>query len=243
MRLLAALAASALALSVTAAPASAGDPLQELNKVLEKYTGKKPEPSGPTGASGATGASGPSGATGVLQPPAPTPEQQAEMEAWERAMTPGMNHRALDLFAGTWDAVVRGWDGTNPKPSESKGVMKTQWVLGNRWLEQRFEGDFMGQPFSGIGYLGYDNIRGEHLGTWMDTMSTAAMIMRGKVDSSGQVITFKGEMSDAVSGKPMAVREELRILTNDKHVFALYGPDKAGKEFKWMEITYTRRKP
>jgi hypothetical protein len=39
----------------------------------------------------------------------------------------------------------------------------------------------------------------------------------------------------------MTVREVIRVVDNNKHVFEMYGPDKSGKEFKTLEIVYTRR--
>jgi hypothetical protein len=41
-------------------------------------------------------------------------------------------------------------------------------VLGGRFVEQRYAGNFMGQPFSGLGYTGYDNYRKKYIGSWMD---------------------------------------------------------------------------
>jgi hypothetical protein len=38
-----------------------------------------------------------------------TPEQQAEMEAYTKAGTPGAEHKALAATAGSYDIKVRSW--------------------------------------------------------------------------------------------------------------------------------------
>jgi len=55
------------------------------------------------------------------------------------------------------------------------------------------------------------------------------------------VLTFTSTMDDVVSGKSMTVREVSRVVDANRHVFEMYGPDKTGKEFKTMEIVYTRK--
>ena len=50
-------------------------------------------------------------------------------------------------------------------------------ILGGRYLEQRYEGTMMGQPFSGIGVTGFDNYKKKFVSTWVDSMGTAIMTM------------------------------------------------------------------
>jgi hypothetical protein len=33
----------------------------------------------------------------------------------------------------------------------------------------------MGMPFEGLGYTGYDNVKKQYFGTWIDSMSTGIM--------------------------------------------------------------------
>jgi hypothetical protein len=44
-----------------------------------------------------------------------------------------------------------------------------------------------------------------------------------------------------VTGKPMKVRTVTRIVDANKHVMEMFGPDRSGKEFKMMEIVYTKK--
>ena len=168
-------------------------------------------------------------------------EQKAAMEAMMRAAAVGAEHKALDVMVGTWDTKVKYFPEMGAPAMESSGTAVNEWVLGGRWLQQKFEGSMMGAPFSGIGYTGYDNIRKMYVGTWMDSMSTQVMSSTGS-GSSGNTYSFTATMMDPVSGEPTSAEEKVRVIDKDHHVFEMWGPDMDGHNYKMMEITYTRKK-
>ena len=172
--------------------------------------------------------------------PAMTPEQQAMMDAWQKAATPGPAHALLEPFAGRFRATVTTWEPGKP-PQTSTATAETRWIFGNRWLEQRYQGDMMGEEFEGIGYTGYDNVQGKYVGSWMDSMSTGMLTNVGTVDASGKVFTFIGRHFDPMSGKETTTRQVLRVDSKDRHVFEFHAPDPTGKEAKMMEIVYVRK--
>ncbi len=181
---------------------------------------------------------------GALRAQDKAAQQRAAMEAMMRAATPGDAHKRLNVLVGTFDAKVKMWPAPGAPPSESSGKSVNEWVLGGRWLQQRFDGTFMGMPFSGIGYTGYDNVRHLYIGTWMDTMSTSLMTSSGgSPDANGKTWSFTATMIDPVSGEPMSSDEKITIVDNDHQVFEMYGPGPEGSTpYKMMEITYTRKK-
>ncbi len=168
-------------------------------------------------------------------------EEKAAMEAWMKFATPGPNHKLLEPFVGTWSATTTWWEAPGAPPSISQGTSENTWVLGGRFVQQKVTAEMMGQPFEGIGYTGYDNYQKQFVGTWMDSMGTMVMVSSGRADASGKVLTFTAKIDDVVTGKNVTVREVTRVVDNNHHVFEMYGPDKSGKEFKTMEITYTRK--
>src|SRR6266498_23605 len=167
--------------------------------------------------------------------------QKAEMEAWMKAATPGEYHKKLDTMVGTWSATVKSWMQPGAPPMESTGTSENQWILGGRWVESKFTGSFMGQPYTGIGYTGYDNIKKRYIGTWMDSMSTSVMMSTGKA-GSGNTYTFTATMPDVMTGKTTTMTEKVKIIDHDHHVFEMWGPGRDGKVYKMMEITYSRKK-
>lgn len=104
-------------------------------------------------------------------------------------------------------------------------------------------GELAGAPFHGMSIFGYDNLRQEYVAFWIDEMSTTFMFSTGKSDESGKVFTFEGNYDDVMTGnKDKKFKTVSRILSDDKNVYESYdiGPD--GKEFKSLEVTYTRKK-
>ena len=173
--------------------------------------------------------------------PAMSAEQHAAMEAWAKFANPGEGHRSLAGMAGAWDAEVTSWMEPGA-PTKSKGTSENRLILGGRWVEQRFKSEMMGQPFEGLGYTGYDNLKKKYIGTWMDTMSTAVMVTEGTWDAAGKVMTSTSTMDDPMTGKSSPVKMTTTIVTPDHHKFEMWGPDPAGKMVKQMQIDYHRRK-
>lgn len=173
--------------------------------------------------------------------PKMSPEQQKMMELWMKAATPGEAHKALEPMLGTFNVTSTSWQTPTSPPEMGAGTSENTWVLGGRFVKQDFQGTFGDMTFQGLGYTGYDNMKKKYVGTWMDTMGTMVMMMMGTADPSGKVITMTGTMDDFMTGKPMQLRTVTRIVDANKHVMEMFGPDPAGKEFKMMEIVYTRK--
>ena len=167
---------------------------------------------------------------------------QAEMEAMMKAATPGDAHKKLGAMAGTFNAEVKMWMQPGAPPAGGTGVAENSWALDGRFLEQHFTGNFMGMPFTGMGFTGYDNIKKKYVGTWMDTMTTSMMISTGIANTDGKSYTFTSTMDDPMTGKSSPVKETVTIVDNDHHTLEMWSPGPDGKMFKTMEIAYTRKK-
>lgn len=178
---------------------------------------------------------------GAPKPEAPAMDA-AMMEAMMKAGTPGDAHKKLDGMVGTWDTKITVWAMPGLPPMTSAGSSTNAWVMGGRYLEQRFKGDFAGMPFEGIGYSGYDNVKKQYWGTWMDNMSTSMMTSTGTASADGKTWEFTATMTDPMTGKDTTAKEKITVTDHDHHTMEMWvtGPD--GKMFKNMEIAYTRKK-
>lgn len=165
----------------------------------------------------------------------------AMMQAMTMAGTPGEAHKALDAFVGKWDTKVTFWMMPGADPMVTNGMSENRWIFGNRFLEQHFMGSMMGAPFEGIGYTGYDNVKKQYWGTWMDSMSTGVMLSNGSVSSDGKTFTFVATMADPMTGKDAASDEKITIHNANHHTMEMWGPGPDGKKFRMMEIQYTRK--
>jgi hypothetical protein len=168
------------------------------------------------------------------------PDEKAMMEAMQKAGTPGEAHKKLEAIVGTFDTKVKMWMDPSKPPEESTGTSENKWVLGNRYVEMQYQGTFMGQPFSGIGYQGYDNVTKKYVGTWMDSASTGVMTSTGTM--AGNVMKTSATVADPMTGKMCKITSKVTVADNDHHTMEMWGPDPTGKNYKMMVIEYTRKK-
>jgi len=179
------------------------------------------------------------------KPATPPPmDQKAAMDMMMKLATPGEAHKKLDVLVGTWNTKITMWMDPDPskQPMISEAVSENKWVLGGRFLEQRSEGKFMDMPFSGLGYTGYDNYKKKYLGVWMDNFGTTMMNSTGSFDASGKIMRSTSRMDDFTTGKVVTNRTNLTFVSKDEVKMEMFGPGPDGKEYRMMEIVYTRKK-
>jgi len=169
-------------------------------------------------------------------------DQQAMMEKMMKAATPGPQHEMLKKMAGEWNAKVTSMmDPSKPAQVENSTSTLTM-LMDGRYCQEVVSGQMMGQPFSGMGITGYDNVLGKYVSTWIDNMGTGIMTSVGTPDASGKVINWSGTMNDPVTGKPSKERMVTTIKDDDHHTFEMYGTPPGGKkEMKMMTIEYSRK--
>lgn len=177
----------------------------------------------------------------AADPPKPAQPSAAEKAMWDKmaqAGTPGEAHKKLAPLAGKFSVKSKSWIDPAKPPEESNGASERKWIMGGRYLEEHYQGTYGGQPFTGIGLQGYDNVTKKYFGTWLDSGSTGMTMARGTM--SGNTIQYQGVMSDPVSGKELSYMMVTTITGNDSHKVEMWGPGPGGKDMKWMELVYTR---
>ena len=100
----------------------------------------------------------------------------------------------------------------------------------------------MGMPFTGVGYTGYDNIKKQYVGTWMDSMSTSVMVSTGGPGTEANTYEFTSSMDDPMSGKTMQVKEKMTVVDANHQSWEMWTPTPDGNMFKMMQIDYTRKR-
>ena len=178
-------------------------------------------------------------AQGGKEPPQMTPEQKAEMEAYMKAGTPGIQHEWLASTAGTYTISVKSWSESSGPAMEEAGTATRKMMLDGRVIAEDVNSTMMGTPFTGHGLMGYDNVSGKYWSTWTDSMSTGIMVNEGSCDAR-KACTFTGSWNDPIKKGPVKARMTTRWTSPTTQVFEMYGPGKDGKEMKMMEITYTK---
>lgn len=168
-----------------------------------------------------------------------SPEQMAMAQ---KLSMPNENHQVLNPIAGEWNQTTSMWMVPNAPAQISSGTMSAEWILGGRFLKQDFKGEAMGQPFEGLGLLGYDNVKKEYTSVWTDNISTGVVVSTGQYNPAAKTISESGLASCPMTGEAhKQFRGEWTIVDNDHLTYDMYtkGPD--GVEFKTLQISYTRK--
>ena len=164
---------------------------------------------------------------------APSPEMLARMN-------PGPMHQKLQPLAGEWQ-IAGKWRMTPEEDwQEFTATMTRKWIMDGRFLQEDVKSEFMGQPFAGMGLIGYDNVREEYTSAWVENMSTGIMVSTGSIGKDG-VLSFEGEYSNSMTGeKNCWAKSTTRMETPTKHIYSGFAKDASGKEFQNMEMIATK---
>jgi hypothetical protein len=115
--------------------------------------------------------------------------------------------------------------------------------MDGRFTKCEITGDMPGMgPFNGFGLYGYDNVAQKFQSTWIDNCGTGMMTGTGELSSDGRTLTWNFSYHCPITRKPTTLREVERITGKDTKTLEMFGIDpKSGKEFKMMEIAFTRK--
>ena len=174
--------------------------------------------------------------------PAAMPDTATINKAWMAFATPGAMHQWMEKTNGTWEGDVSSWMAPDAPPSTSKAVNVQSSVLGGRYVTGKFSGSMMGQPFNGMSMMGYDNAKKVFTNTWVDDMGTGIVHMTGTYNEATKTLSLKGHQTDFMTGKNSGIREEMVMIDDNTYKMTMYGDGFDGKEMKFMEGTFKRKK-
>jgi len=166
--------------------------------------------------------------------------QDEQMQVWMDYMTPGKVHQSMASFAGEWKTENKMWMAPGSEPMVTEGACTMEMLLGGRYLKSTHTGNFMGMPFEGVSIEGFDKATNTFNYVWIDNFGTGMMTMKGSYDDATKCITYKGMMVDPVQKKEVPVREVVNVGDPNKVVMEMF-TEADGKEFKNMEIIFTRK--
>ncbi len=171
------------------------------------------------------------------------PDSEALVDTWVRYAMPGEPHKLLERMAGSWNMTIKYRMNADAPAVESKGTCERRWILGKRFVLEEFDGGNLALPFRGLAIYGYDAFERKYTSVWVDTMSTAITTNLGTCQEGCKLITFSGRHGDPWTGSKRPSRGVTRFVSDEQHVLELYEPDLDGREFKILEIVYTRLIP
>ena len=156
---------------------------------------------------------------------------------------PGPEHEELMRYAGDWVGEVSIGSSPGGPTLTQTSDSTCRAILGGRFLELRSAGEFMGQPFEALSYIGYDR-RNE---VWnligLDTLGTYWVTGSGKREDDG-VVRMHGRDKEPMGEQGYWF--EIDFVDADTMVssvwFSQQGPVTYDPPFKMVETTYRRKR-
>ena len=177
----------------------------------------------------------------------PAAAQQAEQdpeammqEYMDKYATPGEHHKHLEMLAGQWTTASQFWPLPGAPVVESTGKAEHKMILGGRYLQTNYEGEFGGAPFAGTGMVAYDRFKQKYVETWGDTMGTMIMVSEGSCDGRGTARIMKAEFDDPMTKRRVFMRSVYRFEDAGHYTLELFGPGPDGQEYKIFTIAHAR---
>jgi hypothetical protein len=173
----------------------------------------------------------------------PAAQMEADMQACMLAGTPGEMHKHLAQDVGIWEGKNTMWMAPGLEPMESTSTMTIAMVLDGRYARGEMASEMPGMgSFSGLCYVGFDNVSQKFVGTWMDSMSTGIMTGTGELSKDGKTLTWNYTYNCPIAKKPATMRQVEKITGKDTKTLDMWGKDPhSGKEFQMMHIELTRK--
>ncbi len=145
---------------------------------------------------------------------------------------PGPEHEWLKKHEGTWTTTMK------MAGMESKGTCVYKMELGGLWLASTFEGEVLGQKFTGKGMETYDPVKKKFTSIWVDSMGTSPVLTEGTYDKDKKTLTMAGT-GPGMDGAATKYKSVSEYPDDDTVNFTMYMGDAKEPAFT---IVYKRKK-
>lgn len=185
----------------------------------------------------------PAAAAPAGQPELPKGWTEADMAACMEAGMTGEMHEFLAKQTGVWQGKNKMWMGPDSEPMLSECTSTVTTMMDGRFMKCEIAGDMPGMgPFNGFGIYGFDNVSKKFQCTWVDNCGTGMMIGTGELSSDKNTLTWSFTYNCPIAKKAVTMREvETFKGPNSKTLEMFMNDPKTGKEYKMMEIAFTRK--
>lgn len=168
------------------------------------------------------------------------------MKKFDLAATPGPMHAWLAKGVGTWEGACTFQMTADMPPEHSTCTTTITSFLDGRFMKGEHAGmvEMNGQkiPFFGFILSGYNNTTKKFEQTWIDSMGTMMMNSVGTLSADHKTLTYTSNYTCPATEKPISCRMVETHTGDNTMTLEMFGPDMVtGKEFRNMEIKYTRK--
>lgn len=161
---------------------------------------------------------------------------------------PVEEHKILDALVGESDVETRLMLGPGMPPLVVKSTMKSEWVLGKRFICAKSAPAADEElKIESISYWGYDKRSKKYFWLGIDSMDTYSVFAQGDYDKEKKTLTVVGENEEEGMGK-VPFKNVLDLSKDDSRTMTLWmqfkgapGADADGW-FKVVEMIITKKK-
>lgn len=127
-------------------------------------------------------------------------------------------------------------------PAYSSASQKISMGINGLYQMTDFTGNMMGQALIGHATMGFDKMKKKFVLSWIDNMGSGIVHMEGLYNDATKTLNLAGTQSDPGQQKETAMREEIIFDLPNSFTMHMYGTGFDGKEAKFMEGTFKRKK-
>ena len=153
---------------------------------------------------------------------------------------PGASHEVLKNFVGEWNVDVVSWSAPDANPSRSSARSSSAWILGYRYVREKYKSLEMGPRYEGLGFLGYDAGARVYSSVWMDSLNTSIATSKGVYNPETAAFAMKGEVYDPLLGRMKETRTLIQVLSPDSYKITMVDRTARGEDFTSLQLTYNR---
>jgi hypothetical protein len=175
-------------------------------------------------------------------------DQEKNIRAALERNLPSEHHKRLEVLAGEWQTEWKVWPVSGKPPADvTKGTATFKWTMEGRFLRGAYTGEMMGaRKFEAELLLGYNPLRKQYEVAWVNSFEVSMARYAGQGKLAGDrlsTLTLTGKQDNCATGQTdVSCRAVFTFVNKDRIVEELYAPDRDGKEYKAVEVTYSRPK-
>ena len=161
-------------------------------------------------------------------------------EEFSALSQPGVSHEVLKTFVGEWNVEVLSRSSPDANPERSSARSSSSWILGYRYVREKYKSLEMGPRYEGLGFIGYDAGARVYSTVWMDSLNTSIATSKGVFNPETATFAMKGEIYDPLLGRMKETRSLIQILSPDSYKITVVDRTARGKDYISLELTYNR---
>ena len=155
---------------------------------------------------------------------------------------PAKDQQWLKQLVGEWDMQFKMYMQPDQPPVESAGTDSVH-TLGDYWIIADTKTQMMGSPYHGRLSLGYNALKRQFNGTWIDSFGGQLWVYKGTLNDAGDTMTLETEGPSLENpDKTARYKEVIQTTGKDSRTFTSSFETEDGKWTKILTIDYRRKK-